>query len=217
MWKDTLGCVLAAGMLTVGSSAVAAVDPVIHGPTAKVKQLYVIESGQGKLIHDADNHYHLVVPIRDIKNILVFTERPVRKSFRMEPDKFAAQVHTGSHSFDMDNPNVIIAWDKASHPAEAYRINSSSKKSGFISYDLTALSTKEKSSTTAKEVNGALSLFIDDSADSDHVATYTTKNYTSFSDCESRNSASPFFSFFMCWGWSSETYTEVSINGSVVN
>lgn len=144
-------------------------DPWVQGMHASsnnpetVDLLFTIESKHGSLVHLKGDQYELALPLKEIKSVLAFSDRPDRIAFKMNPAKFAKLIHSGKNNFDMDPPNLVVSWGDHKYPAAAYQITGHRQMDGYLLYSLTKLNQK-KIATRGGPVHqqGKVAVFIDE-------------------------------------------------------
>jgi hypothetical protein len=141
-------------MILFGSTTSAAMPK-----QAKVSLLFVIEAAHGSLKHTSGKKYQLSIPVRDVKNILAFSDRPHRMAFKMTPQEYQKQTYTGAESFAKKPPNLVLTWGHQLDEAAAYELLSYKQKNGRLVYELLYIGPKDNQVDVPQ--TGKLALFID--------------------------------------------------------
>jgi hypothetical protein len=165
--------VLAAGYcfgLLFGTTAFAAdtkpgmgIDEIAQKTPPPIKSLFVIEAASSKLTHAKGKRYKLTIPAKDIKSVLVFSDRPNRIAFRLKPEKYSKMVHSGKSSFGVSPPNIALKF--ANIPTAIFEVIRASLSRGTMHYELESL-LSEQEKFFSHTVIGSVTMFIDDSSTS---------------------------------------------------
>jgi hypothetical protein len=134
------------------------VAPVTNEASAE-KFLYMVEANHSEFKFISGKTYQLTIPLKDIKNIVAFSDRPNRSSYTLSPDVFHQWIHSGSQSFDKIHPNLAISFCSSTLVGDAFTIAAYQLGTQKITYTLTRLN---KNNTLPTHQIGPVSLFIDD-------------------------------------------------------
>lgn len=134
-------------------------SPIACYASAQPSFMFVVESQHAILDHVKDQQFTLTIPLKDIKSILMFSDRPNRIAMRITPSKFAKSIHKGADSFDAINPNAVLAWGCQDIPASVYTITSYQKNKTNITYKLNLVG--EHVGIQHRAISGKATLFID--------------------------------------------------------
>lgn len=134
--------VLFACMVTLSiAPAFANTAPDLQPPSkAKPSYLFAISIQNVELTQaETKTDYKLVMPIKNIKSVLMFTDRPNRFATYIKPDFFAKIIHKkDKDSFDEVPPNIAISFSNK-YPPIAFSISQYSKNDTELQYTLKLL------------------------------------------------------------------------------
>lgn len=115
---------------------------VITSPTSELKQL------------DKYN-YQLIIPTKEIKSILAFSDRPERIVKHLSPSEYVKIVDSGQNSFIKNPPNVAV--NIADHGSVVFEVLQAIRTDNQITYHLRLLDNQQ----SPNSMSGSVSLFID--------------------------------------------------------
>ncbi len=108
----------ASSCLLFGSAAMKA-SHIANKPAMKkeIKLMYVIRVKQAELVHVKGSEYRLLFnPSRIMDNVLAFSDRPNRVTFKLTYEQYLKLTGRGVNSFVKDPPNVVLAWTGSPMP-----------------------------------------------------------------------------------------------------
>ncbi len=157
-----LATTAAVSVLSWGAAASASVTTIATSPAQQAPKpsaasfLFVIQSAHSRLTKVNEKNYTLVLPLKDIKSVLAFSNRPERIVRQLTPAAYSKIIHSGSQSFDKIPPNVALTSD--AYPPTAFEVSAVSKDNKNITYHLLLLDGQN----SLKNQSGAVRLFFDD-------------------------------------------------------
>lgn len=122
--------------------------------------MFVVDAAQGKLTHMNGKQFQLSIPVKDIKSVLAFSDRPHRKNFRLSQMDYAKLVYSGKNSFRDNPPNIALVWADRKTQPEVYVLAGYKQVKDRIIYSL-IWQTPPSPIATIKNHQGRVALFID--------------------------------------------------------
>lgn len=102
--------------------------------------LFVIEAKHAVLKHELGKEFTLTIRRADvIDSVLAFSDRPYRKTFRINLANYEELVHAGKGSFMKVNPNVVLSWVSHMQPAQAFLIKEHTMTKSTVTFRLIGL------------------------------------------------------------------------------
>ncbi len=122
--------------------------------------MFVIDAAQGKLSHIKGKQFQLSIPVKDIKSVLAFSDRPHRQNFRLSQTDYAKLVYSGKNSFRDNPPNIALVWAAKKTRPEVYMLAGYRQVKNNIIYSL-IWQAPSSPVATIKNKQGKVALFID--------------------------------------------------------
>jgi hypothetical protein len=124
----------------------------------KMEFLLTITLKQASFKQVQGNQYALIVPKDKVDQILIFSDRPNKVAFSVNPDEFSKLVHIGPEVYKNDPPNVSLVFDKNQMKTAAFAIQGYQMGSDSVTYQLKLLGNHTK---LLPSYQGQMVLFVD--------------------------------------------------------